>query len=277
MTNSSTSSDGTRSETFPAVHTTSSYRVSSACSAATRSRVAATACCTASGSSVSTSCSPPPCPGRAILPSTAEPAVVCPVTVLSPRQSWRHTHSNQVCAFEPACSQVRMRKPGSDARASAAPSCQLFRCLENWRCAVIGSISNTGQRLAADPLQPAHHIVAATAEVVVQLGVLRIQLVVSSLGPRVGLVGADYPGAHRLTGHLHVRVGACGHRCMDRRPERRALGGDDRDRKSTRLNSSHVAISYAVFCLKKKIMLDNLLEAAKCSTERGWRGEEDML
>src|SRR6266508_5092795 len=28
--------------------------------------------------------------------------------------------------------------------------------------------------------------------------------------------------------------------------------GHDRDRKSTRLNSSHVAISYAVFCLKKK-------------------------
>src|SRR5207253_4730805 len=27
---------------------------------------------------------------------------------------------------------------------------------------------------------------------------------------------------------------------------------DARDRKSTRLNSSHVAISYAVFCLKKK-------------------------
>src|SRR5437868_12962589 len=31
----------------------------------------------------------------------------------------------------------------------------------------------------------------------------------------------------------------------------RAVGG--RDRKSTRLNSSHVSISYAVFCLKKKI------------------------
>src|SRR5690625_6436425 len=28
------------------------------------------------------------------------------------------------------------------------------------------------------------------------------------------------------------------------------------DRKSTRLNSSHVAISYAVFCLKKKIKND---------------------
>src|SRR5699024_11304313 len=28
--------------------------------------------------------------------------------------------------------------------------------------------------------------------------------------------------------------------------------GRDSDRKSTRLNSSHVSISYAVFCLKKK-------------------------
>src|SRR5207249_10129506 len=39
---------------------------------------------------------------------------------------------------------------------------------------------------------------------------------------------------------------------------RRHAGGDPqrnggvRDRKSTRLNSSHVSISYAVFCLKKK-------------------------
>src|SRR5690554_7217968 len=29
------------------------------------------------------------------------------------------------------------------------------------------------------------------------------------------------------------------------------------DRKSTRLNSSHVRMSYAVFCLKKKIELDD--------------------
>src|SRR5207249_8111726 len=34
-----------------------------------------------------------------------------------------------------------------------------------------------------------------------------------------------------------------------RRPRR---SGGRRDRKSTRLNSSHVSISYAVFCLKKK-------------------------
>src|SRR6266850_3454456 len=33
---------------------------------------------------------------------------------------------------------------------------------------------------------------------------------------------------------------------------RRSTGRDRRDRKSTRLNSSHLVISYAVFCLKKK-------------------------
>src|SRR5690625_6390014 len=33
---------------------------------------------------------------------------------------------------------------------------------------------------------------------------------------------------------------------------RHAIRPRIRDRKSTRLNSSHVAISYAVFCLKKK-------------------------
>src|SRR5690606_42147484 len=31
-----------------------------------------------------------------------------------------------------------------------------------------------------------------------------------------------------------------------------SMGAGRRDRKSTRLNSSHVKISYAVFCLKKK-------------------------
>src|SRR5205807_3170809 len=38
-------------------------------------------------------------------------------------------------------------------------------------------------------------------------------------------------------------------------PRRRAESASGRfeDRKSTRLNSSHLVISYAVFCLKKKI------------------------
>src|SRR5439155_9613688 len=39
---------------------------------------------------------------------------------------------------------------------------------------------------------------------------------------------------------------------LRRRELATAEGQDEIDRKSTRLNSSHVAISYAVFCLKKK-------------------------
>src|SRR5439155_6186579 len=51
--------------------------------------------------------------------------------------------------------------------------------------------------------------------------------------------------------------GAGGHRVLP--AEHRAL-----DRKSTRLNSSHVAISYAVFCLKKK----KKKRECKCSFRR---------
>src|SRR3712207_7987136 len=50
-----------------------------------------------------------------------------------------------------------------------------------------------------------------------------------------------------------------GHRGPPARPRQLALAdtgpvplGRERDRKSTRLNSSHANISYAVFCLKKK-------------------------
>src|SRR5260221_3107360 len=51
----------------------------------------------------------------------------------------------------------------------------------------------------------------------------------------------------------------------DHRRLQRGQGGEDeveqdeRDRKSTRLNSSHTGISYAVFCLKKK-------KVGKCGT-----------
>src|SRR6266704_623411 len=43
---------------------------------------------------------------------------------------------------------------------------------------------------------------------------------------------------------------------------------DGRDRKSTRLNSSHVSISYAVFCLKKKTLEKTLalLDEAQMTT-----------
>src|SRR5437870_7288859 len=46
------------------------------------------------------------------------------------------------------------------------------------------------------------------------------------------------------------RAGALGGRGSPRRNG--AVPTAEGDRKSTRLNSSHVAISYAVFCLKKK-------------------------
>src|SRR5256885_13281620 len=40
--------------------------------------------------------------------------------------------------------------------------------------------------------------------------------------------------------------------CGSQRWLRPVTSGRNRDRKSTRLNSSHLVISYAVFCLKKK-------------------------
>src|SRR3712207_9543868 len=57
-------------------------------------------------------------------------------------------------------------------------------------------------------------------------------------------------GARRGAGQRRVRRGARRRGARGRR----ALDGGRRglDRKSTRLNSSHANISYAVFCLKKK-------------------------
>src|SRR5215510_2378384 len=43
----------------------------------------------------------------------------------------------------------------------------------------------------------------------------------------------------------------------------------DGDRKSTRLNSSHVAISYAVFCLKKKRKQPNCQAFQRCVRDAG--------
>src|SRR3712207_7339227 len=50
-----------------------------------------------------------------------------------------------------------------------------------------------------------------------------------------------------VSGHRRVRLQAFP--STSRKPSAKA---DRRDRKSTRLNSSHANISYAVFCLKKK-------------------------
>src|SRR5437764_9676077 len=47
-------------------------------------------------------------------------------------------------------------------------------------------------------------------------------------------------------------VGRAAHERPQPGPCPEDVGLSDRDRKSTRLNSSHRCISYAVFCLKKK-------------------------
>src|SRR6266446_6625312 len=54
---------------------------------------------------------------------------------------------------------------------------------------------------------------------------------------------------------------------QDRVQERRA----EQDRKSTRLNSSHLVISYAVFCLKKKKKNESIFRTTKQKKEKSKR------
>src|SRR5256885_3152505 len=68
------------------------------------------------------------------------------------------------------------------------------------------------------------------------------------------------PGGHAVgrtdMGRVVVQDHDLRERHVDRRDRQRPTRGGgvapSRDRKSTRLNSSHLVISYAVFCLKKK-------------------------
>src|SRR5690606_40539354 len=68
----------------------------------------------------------------------------------------------------------------------------------------------------------------------------------------LGSGGRGRPGPVHLVGaaasHIQIHPGS-GERVGERSEP---LPLPDLDRKSTRLNSSHVKISYAVFCLKKK-------------------------
>src|SRR5258705_13634019 len=62
--------------------------------------------------------------------------------------------------------------------------------------------------------------------------------------PRIVLVRKDLA---LISFPFTLDLAAAGSRQIERKGER-----DQGDRKSTRLNSSHLGISYAVFCLKKK-------------------------
>src|SRR3712207_8241942 len=66
--------------------------------------------------------------------------------------------------------------------------------------------------------------------------------------------------ASRITHHARYATGCCLPPTASRAaPVISAISCRASDRKSTRLNSSHANISYAVFCLKKKKMLIDLL------------------
>src|SRR5690625_6938319 len=60
------------------------------------------------------------------------------------------------------------------------------------------------------------------------------------------------PRMASVDGRLDVELTAGQHQAQLAGRDVSVLAYNGLDRKSTRLNSSHVAISYAVFCLKKK-------------------------
>src|SRR5690625_6633628 len=89
---------------------------------------------------------------------------------------------------------------------------------------------------------------------------------------RISVLGLESTASTRLR-HLTSDNFQAGTRDQDQRGRSYALAAGDftlsriryenprryqltEDRKSTRLNSSHVAISYAVFCLKRKIIVE---------------------
>src|SRR5256885_13226637 len=79
-----------------------------------------------------------------------------------------------------------------------------------------------------------------------------------------------HPVVAALGDHIHDGVGLLGiHDAVEDPPrvdEHLDGGHAALDRKSTRLNSSHLVISYAVFCLKKtKILTERTLELLKMS------------
>src|SRR5690606_40605752 len=109
------------------------------------------------------------------------------------------------------------------------------------------------------------HVPERVNAVVIDLDGLVLALLGGLLVPHVagdfldqagaGPVHAEYAGGEQgrhvanPVGDLVLRLGEVRESVLVRLPDERCGG---RDRKSTRLNSSHVKISYAVFCLKKK-------------------------
>src|SRR5437870_10912525 len=75
----------------------------------------------------------------------------------------------------------------------------------------------------------------------------------STLFPYTTLFRSEFQHSHEIAKLIGSPPGYLGHRETHPLITQEELSkSHTEDRKSTRLNSSHVAISYAVFCLKKK-------------------------
>src|SRR3712207_7313181 len=73
-----------------------------------------------------------------------------------------------------------------------------------------------------------------------------------SIEERVDLVGKPEARVERVVQPHELDRRGVGHDQQEEEAALLAAAEHGRDRKSTRLNSSHANISYAVFCLKKK-------------------------
>src|SRR5256885_8894329 len=71
-------------------------------------------------------------------------------------------------------------------------------------------------------------------------------------------------GVNQLCGS-GLRAVALGYQAILNGDSEIVVAGGQEDRKSTRLNSSHLVISYAVFCLKKKKNITILSEVVRNS------------
>src|SRR5690606_40223510 len=109
---------------------------------------------------------------------------------------------------------------------------------------LIGTVGEVAQ----DPLTDLAHLAAARTQIGVVDALENRQDLIDLGRERCLRIPALFPHSPfhplaKLAGAKHVGV---------RLEQKEELFRGSADRKSTRLNSSHVKISYAVFCLKKK-------------------------
>src|SRR6266496_4866755 len=95
-------------------------------------------------------------------------------------------------------------------------------------------------------------VAALVALLALERGHVSAELIVTAAGLLALAVTLAVLSTRALGGALTGLLRALERLARVALPGWRWTGTSDLDRKSTRLNSSHVEISYAVFCLKKK-------------------------